>query len=87
MVQFQNQLEAAEAPTPRARIVRGKTVNIELVLLDCEGLAAKLQLIRVKRLKVVAGAHKATPTRELKPDLYPSYKAYLNNMLAASKHY
>src|SRR5271165_1265816 len=47
-------------------------------------LAAKLQLLQNKCLRVVAGVYKATPTRNLEVEIYtPLIDLYLDSRLAA----
>src|SRR5271165_1675628 len=49
-----------------------------------QGLAAKLQPLQNKCLQVVAGAYKATPTRNLEIETYtPPLDLYLDSRLAA----
>jgi len=49
-----------------------------------QGLAAKLQPLQNKCLRVVAGAYKATPTRNLEVETYtPPIDLYLDSRLAA----
>ena len=49
-----------------------------------QGLAVKLQPLQNKCLQVVAGAYKATPTRNLEVEIYtPLIDLYLDSRLAA----